>query len=145
MNGKTRRQLIAVIIVAIVVVAAVWYAVSRQRHYAATTLTSITYIPASASGAGPYLTFTFSAPLPAQSVAGTSAVLKSFAVDATSPTPATFGVELVNALVAGAPFVPDPQSDPAVITTNTLPANAPASPMALSGVGTMWFIVPTRA
>lgn len=141
MKATDRRQLIGVIVVAIIVVAATWYAMSRQKYYAG-TLTSITYVPAASGSRGPYLTFTFAADLPRQLVAGTSAVFKSFRADSRQSASADVSSMLIAALTAGAPFVPDPQSDPAVVTTNTLPAGVPAVPVTLTGRGTMWFMVP---
>lgn len=153
MNRGTRNQLLAVVIVALVVVLALWYAATRQVYYQAATLAQIEYAPVAGAQAGapPYLTFTFSAPLDPAQVAGTTAVLKSFAIGAASPTPLPVAAPFLALLMDGpggkgpAPFVPSfAPENPHALTTNTLPGGATAftRPMVITGSGVMWFAVP---
>jgi hypothetical protein len=149
MRRRVRNQLAAIVVVALIVVATVWFLTTRQVFFQNTTLAQIDYSPASP----PYLTFTFSSPLIPSQVAGTTAVLKSFAVGATSPTGAAAAAPFLALLVSGAngqgpaPFVPEYTSaDPSVISTNTLPAGAStfAEPMTITGQGMMWFALPMK-
>ncbi|MFA7286897.1 MAG: hypothetical protein WC052_04540 [Patescibacteria group bacterium] len=174
MKRSEKGQLVAIIIVALIIVLVAWYAITRPRYYEATTLTEITYVPASVDEDGPYLTFGFAGALPTERVAGTSAILVGFEVAASSPTPASIGAGLVAALAKGLPFVPtlggptlggpslggpslggpslggpslggpSLAGGAATVTTNTVPRDAPAAPMRLTGVGIMRFIVPTH-
>lgn len=153
MRRRTRNQLTALVVVALVVVLAVWYLTTRPVYFQNATLTQIDYSPSS-----PYLTFTFSSPLVASQVVGTTATLRDFTVGANSPTDADAAAPLLAALTDGAvavgapppgptPFVPEYAStNPSVLTTNTLPAGtaAIAHPMTITGQGMMWFAVPAK-
>lgn len=138
MDRKTKSQLIAVVVVALIAVIVAWYVRTRQVHYQLESLTRIDYTPAAA----PYLTYTFSQPLPAGQLAGNAAVLKSFTVAADSPTPPATANALIGLLTKGLPFVPDAQTTPNVLTSNTLPAGAPRTQMSITGGGVMWLVVP---
>jgi hypothetical protein len=144
MRARTKRQLIAVLIVAIIAAAAAWYVSTRQAVYRFATLRAIHYSPA--SGAPPYLTFEFTGPLIPDQVAGNTAILKKFIVDPGSPTTAAEATPFLQMLGA-MPFVPLPMPSPALVTTNTLPNNvsAYASPMTITGAGEIWFTAPRRA
>lgn len=140
MNSKTKNQLVAAVIVALIAVFVAWYVLTRQVHYQLMTLTQIDYTPSTA----PYLTYTFSQPIAANQLAGNAAILKSFVVAAGSPTPPAGANALIGLLTKGPPFVPNPQSAPNVLTSNTLPAGAPPTPMSITGNGIMWIFVPKK-
>lgn len=151
MKSSTKKQLLAVVILALIAVFVAWYIVTRQTYYQIGTLTQINYTPT--TGAPPYLVFTFSSPLDPSQVTGTTAVLKSFTISPSSPTPPSTAAPLVTLLTAGpnnqgpAPFVPTfTASVPNVITTNTLPSGATTftQPMTITGNGMMWFAVPKK-
>ena len=138
MGGRARNLLTALVAVALVVVVAAWYLAARPVRYQLSTLTRIDYSPAAA----PYLTYTFSQPVPPGQVAGNTALLRSFTVDAASPTPPAAAAGLIALLTKGLPFAPNAQPLPNALTTNVLQAGAPPTPMTVTGSGTMWLIVP---
>lgn len=144
MRRKTRNQLVAVVIVALVIIIAVWRTRLRPSYFQATTLTQISYQPPSAANKDPYLVYTFSQPLPADAIRGTSAVLKGFSVGAASPTRGPAADALVSRLVNGVPFVPGALDGAPLtqLTTTTVPASMPTTPVAVSGTGVMWFVAP---
>lgn len=142
MKSGTKKTLIAAVVLMLVVVLIIWYAQTRQTHFQATSLTRIDYTPPTLGSKGPYLVYTFAQPLPASSITGTSAVLKSFVLGASSPTTGPTAQSFIAQLVDGVPFVPEVSAGRAILTTNTLPANMPATRISVAGTGTMWFVPP---
>ena len=158
MRRKTRTRLVAVIVVAIVIVAAAWYATRRggpTQYLKLTTLQNITFTPpplssgATCTGAlcakaPPILAFTFSGAVEPADVLGGTAVLKSFAIDpSTPPATAAAAAKVVGALLTkgGVPFAPVLRP-PATVTTNAMPAallGAGIPAITFTGVGEMWF------
>lgn len=139
MKQATRKKLIAAVITVLIIVIIVWYMRTRERHYEGPSVTAIAYTPAT-SGTSASLTYTFSGPLSMDSVAGTSAVLKSFTEDATS-TPTNSDV--ISTLVGGLPFVPETTAGVAsqnTLVTHTVPAGLPRVPVTMTGRGVMWFV-----
>jgi hypothetical protein len=155
MDSTTKKQLVALILVALIVVLVAWYLLTRQTHYQVATLTEIRYAPTTETP--PYLTFTFSQPLDPARVRGATAVLKSFQVSPSSPTPPATAAPFLALLTRGpeaggkaqgpVPFVPIYATwAPSVLTTNTLPGQvAPfTAPMTITGTGIMWFTAPRK-
>jgi len=146
MRGQTKNQLIAVIIIAIVGVLATWYlTLPRQQYSKLSTLTGISYQPPPALTA---LTFTFSQPIVAGDVTGTSAALKGFRI-APAEAPDSPHSQLVAALLkgGGVPFTPV-QTSPTTIVSNSVPAALAAlglPAMSFAGTGDMWFALPPPA
>jgi hypothetical protein len=171
MKGKTKNQLIAVIIVAIIAVIATWYiTLPRQQYTKLSTLTGISFQPSPppttcspactapsvclGGKCGPPLpnfVFTFSQPIATSSVNGTTAFLKDFKVSpGTDPTTAANATTLINALLkdGGVPFPPVLSGDGLTITSNSMPAALASlpglSPLSFTGTGDMWFAIPMK-
>lgn len=170
MKGKTKNQLIAVIIIAIIAVIVTWYiTLPRQQYNKLSTLTGISFQPSpppstcspactspqvclkGACGAPlPNFTFTFSSAIPASTVEGTTAALKDFKVSpGTDPATAAAAGTLIEALLkgGGVPFAPV-LSTPTTIISNSMPAALASlqnlSPLSFTGNGDMWFAIPMK-
>ena len=144
MRRKIRNQLIVAIIVALIIVVIAWRSRTRPSYLRVATLTDISYQPPSATNRDPYLVYTFSQPLPADAIRGTSAVLKGFSVSAASPTSGPAADAFLSQLMNGVPFVPGSPTGVAgtELTTATVPASMPTSPITVTGTGVMWFVSP---
>lgn len=160
MKGRTKKRLLAAIIVALVVVAAVWYAQTRPTYKVLTTLREVAFLPAAppsvcpadcpageACVAGecvtplPTLTFTFSEPIDPTAIAGTTAILKSFVPDPGTPPDAAAAL-LASIRSGGVPFSPV-LVPPSTITTNAMPAALNGSAAFLIwGSGEVWLATP---
>jgi len=143
MEGQTKSNLIAAVLVLIVLVLAAWYAATRQKHYTYTALSQIEYTPA--TGTPPFLTFTFAQPLVQGQVVGTTATLLGFTVSENSPTPPSVAQPLINAILQKLPFVPTLGLAQNTVASNTLPSGVlPTGAMKITGLGAMRFVVPRR-
>jgi hypothetical protein len=172
MKQKDKNQLLAIIAVAIIFVLWVWHSGVQPTYIKLSTLTGIMFQPqppstsipcSSACAPGqacqggqcapalPILTFTFSQPISASDLKGTTAVLKSFNVNTAGMdlTTVNHAKTLISALLSknGIPFKPT-ITPPTTITMNSMPSallqERSLQPLTLTGTGTIWFAKPMR-
>jgi hypothetical protein len=166
MKGRTKNQLLAVLVVAIIAVVALFFLTyPRQVFFTLDSLVGIAYVPAvpdtscappcappqACSGGAcavppPALTYQFANALDASSLAGTTATLLSFTPDAGAPAGAA---DFVTALLTGGgvPFAPVLAGGNTAVTSNSVPAAVARypGPISVTGRGVVKFSYPLRA
>lgn len=171
MKQKDKNELLAIIAITLMIVLGTWYYRVRPKYIKLSTLIGITFHPQPPSSsticspacaaeetcqggqcapALPILTFTFSQPISAADVKGTTAVLKAFNVNTAGMDPASgdSAKALINALLSknGIPFTPLIKTS-TTITMNSMPSallGQSLQPLNLTGTGAMWFAKPMR-
>ena len=148
MKREYKRALTTTIVIAIAIILLFWYmTLPHGKVSKNSTLVGIDFLPPPCPGPScpPILTFTFSQPILADDIAGTTATLRSLTVD--SGTDSAAADSLVATLVnrGGVPFTPVLSPDGYSITTNSMPsatASLQASALSFKGQGEMWFALP---
>ena len=146
MKREYKRALTSTIVIAIAIILLFWYiTLPRVSYTKNATLVGIDFRPPPCTGPScpPILTFTFSQPILAATIAGSTASLRSFTVD--SGTDSAAAESLVTTLVnrGGVPFTPKLSADGYSITSNSMPsASLQSSALSFKGQGEMWFALP---